>query len=375
MANAEDLFRASRKTAESKSIQLRSKNIPLNWFNHPTITPLMNEQAPKVFEDFSKTLHYRKVEEAVFKVLSQEENIISTVNSLFAGQNHEINGINAITIQMGRKAYILLCQVETSVGNGNFAIYLGRNANSFEFGHEAERDFHNLKDLSEAAEQKLTEKAKRKYKFLKPITLMNSVEIDGNEYSSFTMPFIENYGELRAGLYEGTKTPIAFPFLRYSVTFSKKMEEFNEMVFKRNLKIEENFVHLLRKLPGKSIEYVLRELHRTSEFQALKKQVEELLIGNALIYLLSDGHFPKEFMINAGDWMINFKDNSLYLYLITVRGGWEKLSGDEEWVEKMKKQEEIVPGKEMEGLFMPVFHAQDDIIETAIEKARKLLNE
>lgn len=202
---------------------------------------------------------------------------------------------------------------------------------------------------------------------------MNPVEIDGREYSSFTMPFIDNYGELRTGLYQGRESPIAFPFFRYSVTFTRKMEELNEMFFKRNQKIEDRFIHLLNRFHDKPIEYILNQLHRIPEFQALKKQVEDLLIGNALIYLLSDGHFPKDFMINAGDWMVNFTDNGLNLYLITVRGGWEKLSSDEEWITRMKKQEEVVPGKEMEGIFMPVFHAQDDIISTAIGKARKLL--
>lgn len=373
MARAEDLIRASKRTTENNFIQIQNRNVSVNWFNHPIIADLVSEQAPKVFEDAPNTLHYGKVKEATLKVLSQQEKIISTVNSMFTGQNPEINGINAMTIQMGRKAYILLCQVETSVGNGNFAIYLGRNTNSSEFGHEAERDFHNLKDLNESAEQRLTDKAKKKYKFLRPIALMDSIEVDGNEYSSFTMPFIENYGELRAGLYEGRQTAIAFPFLRYSVTFTQKMEKFNDSAYKRNQKIEKKFVHFLNRFHDKPIEYVLRQLHRTPEFQALKKQIEDLLTGNALIYLLSGGHFPKEFMINAGDWMVNFADESLFLYLITIRGGWEKLANDEEWIERMKKQEEVVPGREMEGVFMPVFHAQDDIILSAIDKARKLM--
>jgi hypothetical protein len=373
MARAEDLFQASKKALESKSVTLRNRIISLNWFDHPVITPLMNEQAPKVFEDAPNTLHHSNLKEAACKILSQEENIISTVNSLFAGKNPEISDINTIAIQMGRKAYILLCQVETSAGNGNFAIYLGRNANSSEFGHEAERDFHNLKDLNEAAEQKLTDKAKKKYKFLRPMTLINPIEVNGNEYSSFTMPFIDNYGELRAGLYEGKQTDMAFPFFRYSVSFTRKMEEFNEIVFKRNQKIENTFVHLLKRFPDRPLEYVLKQLHRIPEFQIMKKQLEDLLIGNALIYLLSDGHFPKEFMINAGDWMVNFIDDSIYLYLITIRGGWEKLSGDEGWKERMRKQEEPVPGREMEGIAMPVFYAQDDVITTALEKAKKLL--
>lgn len=374
MANAENLFQAARKQKEPQLIQIQNKSISLNWYSHPTITPLLNEQAPKVLHDAPNTLQHKNLQEASYKVLLQEENIMSTVKLLFPGQEPEISGMNTMAIQMGRKAYILLCQVETSAGNGYFAIYLGRNADSSEFGHEAERDFHNLKDLSEAAEQRLTEKAKKKYKFLKPITLMDPIDIDGNKYSSFTMPFIENYGELRASLYEGRQTAIAFPFLRYSVSFTRKMEEFNEKVFKQNQKIEEKFIHLLKRFPNKPIEYVLKQLHRIPEFQTLKKQVEDLLIGNALIYLLSDGYFPKEFMINAGDWMVNFIENNIFLYLITIRGGWEKLSGDDEWIKRMKEQKEVIPGKEMEGLFMSVFHAQDDIIETAIEKARKLLN-
>ena len=373
MAGAEDLFHASRRAGESKQIQIQNKSIPLNWFSHPSITPILRDQAPQMVPETLSALPYQKLEEATFKILSQQENITTTVNAIFSGQNPEINGINTMAIQMGSKAYILLCQVETTAGNGNFAIYVGRNANSSEFGHEAERDFHNLKNLSQAAEQKLSDKAKRKYKFLNPIGLMNPVEIDGNEYSSFTMPFIENYGELRARLYESRVKHIALPYLSYSVTFTKKMKEFNENAIKRNRRIEDIYNHLFRRFPDKPVEYVLKHLYQTEEVKGIKKQIEDLLIGNALIYLLSDGHFPKEFMINAGDWMVNFADGNLLLYLITIRGGWEKLSGDAEWAERMSNQDEVVPGQEMKGLFMPIFYDQDDIISTAIEKAKKLL--
>src|SRR3989338_9542521 len=334
MASAENLFQISKNDGKNELIQINNKSVPLRWFAHPKITPLMNEQASKVIDYAQNTLQHKNLEKATYKVLSQQDGLISTIRFLFNGYEPEINRMNTMAIQMGRKAYIILCQAETTAGKGHFAIYLGRNADSSGFGHEAERDFCNLKDLNEVAEQKLTDKAKKKYKFLKPIVLMEPVEIDGNEYSSFTIPSIDNYGELRADVFENEQARIRFPFFRYSLSFSRTIELFNDLVNKRNLTIQKNFIHLIKRFPDKSQEYILMQLIRTLEFQTIKKQMEDLLIGNALIYLLSNGHFPKEFMVNAGDWMVNFVNDSLYLYLITIRGGWEKLEGDGEWMEK-----------------------------------------
>lgn len=373
MARAENFFQVAKESGKQSLIYLSDRSIPLKWLSHPIITPLFEKTAPKVMEDVPNTLKYDHVPDAVSTLLSQEHRLTTTIRSLFPETDVEVNGVNAMTIQMGKKAYIILCQAETTVRKGYFAIYLGRNPNDSKLGNEAERDFYNLRDLCDAAEQKLTDKAKKKYKFLKPISLMEPVKVDGHKYSSFTMPFVNDYGELRADVYEGRQTEIRFPFFRYSVVFSKALKSFNDSIDKRNSAIEDKLVHLYRRLPDKPPEYVLTQLSKTSELQTIKKQMEELLIGNALIYLLSDGHFPKDFMVNSGDWMVNFVNDSLYLYLITIRGGWEKLAGEENWQERMRQQDEIVPGREMEGVTMPLFYRQDDLISKAIEKAKELL--
>jgi len=372
MARAENFFQVAKESGKQGLVYLPDRSIPLKWLSHPIVTPLFEKTAPKVMEEVPDTLKYDRVSDAVSNLLSQD-GLTTTIRSLFPKTDVEVNGVNAMTVQMGKKAYIILCQAENTVGKGYFAIYLGRNPNDSKLGNEAERDFYNLSDLSDTAEQRLTDKAKRKYKFLKPISLMEPIKVDGHKYSSFTMPFINDYGELRADVYEGKKTPIRFPFFRYSVVFSKALKSFNDSINKRNSAIEDKLIHLAKRFPDKPLEYILTQLTKTSGLQAIKKQMEELLIGNALIYLLSDGHFPKDFMVNSGDWMVNFVNDSLYLFLITIRGGWKKLAGEENWQERMRQQDEVVPGREMEGVTMPLFYGQDDLILTAIGKAKELL--
>ncbi len=373
MAQAENLVQVSKKSGESGLIHTKDRNIPYHALTHPTITPLFNHTAPKVLEDAPNTLKPDNIIEVVTTSLSQEQGLRLTIDSLFPDKNAQVEELNILPIQMGRKAYIILCQAKTSEGKGHFAMHIGRNANDSVVGNEAERDFSNLKDLSDAADRRLTDKAKRKYKFLKPFALFEPVRIDGHEYSSFSMPFVDDYGELRADVHEDLSSNMRFPYFRYSVDFSRKMKEVNAAALKRNRDIVSKFERLHLRFPGKSPEYIVDQYYKLPEVRAILKQSEELLIGNALIYLLSDGHFPKDFLVNSGDWMVKFANDSLLLYLITIRGGWEHLGSDDRWMKKMIDHTEPVPGREMEGVAIPLFYSQEETIKAAIDNARKLL--
>ena len=106
----------------------------------------------------------------------------------------------------------------------------------------------------------------------------------------------------------------------------------------------------------------------------MENQVEDLLVGNALIFLLSGGYFPKNFMVNSGDWMVKFtEDDRLNLFLITVRGGFEEIRSEKEWQERMMGQIERVPGMERTETTMPLFYQRNELVSTAIDKAKKLL--
>lgn len=375
MAQAENLVQVSSKSGESGQIQTKNGPIPYNVLTHPTISPLFKYTAPKVLEDTPNILKPDNLIEVVTTSLSQEQGLSLTIDSLFPGKNALVEELNILPIQMGRKAYIILCQAKTSEGKGHFAMHVGRNSNDSKVGNEAERDFSNLKDLSDAADRKLTDKAKRKYKFLKPFALFEPVKIDGHEYSSFSMPFVDDYGELRADVHEDLSFNMRFPYFRYSVDFSRKMKEVNTAALKRNRDIVNKFERLQLRFPDKSPEYIVSQYYKLPEVRAILKQSEELLVGNALIYLLSEGHFPKDFLVNSGDWMVKFANDSLLLYLITVRGGWEYLGSDEEWIKKMINHKEPVPGREMEGVSIPLFYSQEEMITAAINKARTLLKE
>lgn len=363
----------AQDAGQGDMLQIPGVNIPFRWLVHPDIQPLVDAQAPLTFNDVPNTLPVDKVPRTIYTVLSHENELMETAESLFPNQQPQIFGIDSMLVQMGRKTYIVVCQMKTSAGNAGFAIYLGRNPNGTELGNEAEADFHNLRNLHKQAELRLTSKATKKYKFLNPIALLASVKIAGHEYSSFTMPFIEDYGELRADVYENPQLGMRLPFFRYALTFTKRMKDHNEATYKKVFDLGNTYGHLLNRFPDKSPEYILTQLTRASQCQTIKKQMKDVLIGNALIFLLSDGHFPKDFMINAGDWMVNFPGDGLNLYLITVRGGLEYVGSEEAWKERMKEQYEVVPGREMKGLAMPIFYGQDDLIESSLDEAGKLL--
>ncbi len=103
----------------------------------------------------------------------------------------------------------------------------------------------------------------------------------------------------------------------------------------------------------------------------IKKQLSNVLFGNALIYLLTDGLFPKEFAINAGDWMADLESPLMKLYLISLRGGLEKIKSDRDWVENMRNHIDLADTQGTVGMPFAIFSQEE--VQSVLQSAKLIV--
>ena len=371
MAKEVKLFEGAIATSRA-IIDIGSKPVGFQWYKNISIQPLIESALPSVIDEVSHTLPYEGLASIVPQIYSSGSFLQDTANRMFDQDGVTIYSINAMPIQMGRKAYILLNEIDTEHGKKEFISYISRSPIDSEKGDEAARDFSNLRILHERAHERLTDEAKKKYSFIGPYALGDAATYNGHSYRGFSMPFVDGYGELRADIMNG-KNGANTAYFRYAIPYTKEMEDQN----RRSENVARRFVNSpildMKTISSSHQDILLRQLMATEEAQIISKQKDDILVGNALLYLLADGHFPKEFQINAGDWMADLSADRLKLFLITVRGGFEIIQSDEEWIKRMLAQTEPLPGGEMKGLAFPPFYAIEDRIRRALTKAKKLL--
>ncbi|MCX6731128.1 MAG: hypothetical protein NTZ55_04735, partial [Candidatus Roizmanbacteria bacterium] len=367
MAKEVNLF--GNASVDSREIlTIGSKPVGLQWYKNAMIQPLIESSLPSVVEEVSHTLPYEGLSTVVPKIYGEGNFMQSTADNIFGQDGVQIFSINTMPIQMGRKAYILLNEIDTDYGKKEFISYISRSPIDSEKGDEAATDFSNLSALSRKADLLLTDDAKKKYKFINPYALGEPAMHKGHLYRGFSMPFVDGYGELRADVLAG-KRGANTAFFRYSIPYTREMEDQNRRSYNVAHRLVNNSILDFKTLTSEHQGILLKRLMETDEAKIILKQKDDVLVGNALIYLLSDGHFPKEFQINAGDWMADFVMDKLRLCLITVRGGFKKVQSDEEWVQLMSSHTEPLPGSESTGLSFPPFYAIEGQIRKALIKA------
>lgn len=354
-------------------IDVAQKPVGLQWYKNHAIQPLIESALPSVLDEVSHTLPYEGLAAIVPQIYSQGTFMQDTVNELFSHEGVTLFSINTMPIQMGRKAYILLNEVDTDYGKKEFITYVSRSPVNSEKGDEAARDFSNLNMLHERANDRLTDEAKKRYSFIGPYALGEAATYKNHLYRGFSMPFVDGYGELRADVMKG-KSGANSAYFRYAIPYTREMEDQNRQSENRVRRLVNSPLLDIRTIQSSHQDILLKKLSETEEAKTIARQKEDLLVGNALIYLLSEGHFPKEFQINSGDWMVDFSASGrLKLCLITVRGGFEQVSSDDAWMKLMSAQTEPLPGGEMQGLAFPPFYAMEEKIQKALDKAKKLL--
>ncbi len=237
--------------------------------------------------------------------------------------------VRSASLQFGERAHIIFHEAASTDGRSfHFVTYVSRGPAGTEQAQEAEDNYRNLKLLSSQFETRLKPYAREKYGAVMPIAFGYTV-YKGQNFPIFTMPFIP-YGELSTDSFCVLRTEI--PYFSYAVDYT------DDMVRIDRRQGEEAVGTLYRALRGEP-DAVLRE---TDQVKRYEKQRDDLLRGNALIYLISGGFFPKDFQVNAGDWMVLIEEDGLRLALTCVRGGWEALT-EEKFCQKIRGQTEISP--------------------------------
>ncbi len=368
MGKPEGLFHRS-ELAHSRTINYGGRPVEFNWYTHEIIGKAYENQVPNVVKEEADYLPVHLVPQAAGQMLSQSDIMEQTKHRLFP-DDPIVLGFDAMHIQMGQKAYILLGQMRAEAGTRPFAIHVGSNPIDSRSGDEATRDFHDLSYLSDRAERILPESLKKKYRFLKPMDLGEPVTAGNGRYSWFTMPFIEDYGELKAHIEGSGADGVRFLYFRHSLTHDTATTDASNRTIKNARKLHEKIRDAARKY---GYQNAIPRMKQMPEAKIIFDQIEDLALGEALIYLLSEGHIPAEHYVNAGDWMVKFVNDRLQLYLITVRGGFKKLGSDSEFVQAMMTHKEPTQDGGLHNAMFPLFFDQEEKVRSALAKARKLL--
>lgn len=373
MFKEEGLFQKEADIAP-QYIETSCGPIPFKWYFHPKVQRAALMYVPQMETGLSKEVSREVLPQLVPGMLSEPGILDQTIKSLNQDQEVEIHGVKGMHLQAGVKAFILMCEANTSAGPSHFAIYLSRGGENSFLGNEAIEDFYNLKALSRSADARLKDEAKEKYRFMMPIALGLSPEINGERYPFFTMPFVRDYGEMRADAFVDGETGLSFAYFRFPLTYNRAMIDYNRRAEKNCAALKRKFKRKQRRLRGVPLDEIAQHLHRSPQAKLLLGQFEDVLVGNALIYELSGGFFPSEFQINSGDWMMQpTQQDRLNLYLITIRGGWLQLDSDEDWVRRMEEHHEPLPGME-NNISFPLFYGLGDLVPESLEKARQLID-
>jgi len=253
----------------------------------------------------------------------------------------------------GRYALILLCQAVVNDSKYHFVTYLSRGP--YELNHVygkdqnlselTEQDFHDLRTLSEQFRQKLRSETRKRFNVVSPLAL-GKVSYDGKNYAFFTMPFVPR-GEINIESQDFSKKGEirTIPYFRYAIPWSAQMQ-------KTKLEQEETVLSFGRKVLSGDLNE--NELKNTQEYNTMRNQLCDLAIGEMLIHLVSNGKFPTNHLIGAGDWMGVISAYGLKLTLISCRGGLELISKDA-FLERLRAHKDIAYCRERTS-WQPVFN-------------------
>lgn len=376
---------------------------PFTYQGHQSLIQVLIEDE-QVLDSLVGTegLDWRYGLEAAEAVVAKPELLDPTLQVVMAGGNGEsnlkINHIDGALYQAGTKALILIHRVKNDKKDKFFVTYVSRGEIGTALAEEATADFHNLKDLSRRARERLTLTGADQLQIVNPITL-NTCEIQGKSYPCFTMPFIDNRAELSidANMIADGRI-MTIPHFRYAVPIDDRMRKFNETTESTSLSLttalfgaEFGSLNDLRRILGTVIgpylypqqsrapsgkQFAHVERRNLDEYlKPIAKQYRDILIGAALIYLLSDGYFPAQFSMNCGDFMVRPRSAGGFdITLVTIRGGWKHLGNDAAWIQKMREHGEVFMSRRIQHLgFRPFVYFPDDVLNLCLTEAKKLI--
>lgn len=272
--------------------------------------------------------------------------IDTTVSHLTEGRIVEIPGnavVRTFLYQQGVLAHIFLTEVQIPNENPlHFVTNVSRHAQSTEYGRHNQRDFKNLKDLSQAFKSRLYPSHAAKYKVIEPISDGLAV-VNDTPYPCFTMPYMP-YGELTVLTDDVMWANEQDKYLeRFSYpTIALPMNEGQRKVRREHNRITRaalnKFIGQFKSVGDKT--QARTNVQNLTEYQTLQSYWETVATGEMLVYLLSGRKIAREHIMNAGDWMAHFKPNEISLCLITVRGGYTEPMPEPNFLLALSRKEE-----------------------------------
>lgn len=379
MARPERILNISSPIAQERLIP--RLNVPIRFHAIDSIDSLarktdaqvMGGQLLSLFDRGDTIIDLDKIVPTALNLFDDNTLLEDSLTKLHLGG--QIEAVDVCNLQLGTFALHLLYRVKTNEGVKHFVSYVSRfpkdikaiHADMVRIGDIAESDFQNLQFLHDRMTHQ-NKQVKAKYGVVQPLAFGTSHQF-GKEFGIYTTAFEEKgelhvannplIGEMRGHHIEVTA---AVPIYHYAIPLDKIMVRENEL-------ITINADTIKKKL---SLSRDAKKLNHMPEFQQLLKQQKEVILANAVLFLIGERNFPGSLTLNAGDWMVLFDNKQIkHMTFVTTRGLMSKLS-DEEWIDYMFKLRELDKFATPQSYFKPFGQFSRADIATILQDAKRM---
>lgn len=315
----------------------------------------------KDWDDFSDpgSIDYETAAQAVEGILSREfiDRTIASINPHYMGS---AKSVESVLVQQGRKFLIfhVLARADESY---NFILVLSRGKDFR--NREVKADFSNLSDLR----TKLVD-ARLPVFVPKPYVLGEHTGLFG-----FSVEALDEHAEMNSLPADGfLQLGMVFPEFFINSPFPKAAR-FNQTQKDAFYKMVEGLRGIAQK-QGKDRITDLPSLMRgleESDYYRRTQLIQEEIIARLCVVNRLTGCVPREFSVNAGDFVANPEKEDLDLYLTTIRGGWKIMSCDllPLWFANLTENFLYRDGSLVE---YPLFHSTH-VIQRGMQRGEELL--
>lgn len=291
----------------------------------------------KEWDQFNPAINYLQARELAASLLSQP--FVETTLARMHAPNQTADQADVTLLQAGRKNAIY----KVTVGPSTFVLVMSKG--TAELKEEVKQEASNLENLrTRLAESKLPAFVPRVY------------EVCENDLvGGFSFEFLPNHMELRAAtarmIYPDTQS--------YYTMFQVVDDRQTAQAFNKRI---QKHIRKLMFLPQK----------RKEEDPNFRIKTE-LLARLFLIYKVM-GAVPRQFSVNAGDFMIDPTKEDFDPRIITARGGWLPIVGNEDFARWIFDCEFAPPTVEelLQGANRPLFDYDPFVIQKGLYKGLQM---
>ena len=328
--------------------------------------------------------------------------------------------------QAGQKALIFCVEAIRNRKSHWLVYYLSRGDSSSRLGIETHHDYQNLTMMYRRYTDFLTDAGKRQYSVIRPLAFKQT-KIGNKYYPAHLTPFAREYGELNVKAY-GLGPAMITPHFRYAhsptIGMIKQMQSIEKtgplqivqeiaalagsMGIQHGIKMNGDGT-VTHNLAVDVLDLLKDKIQDSVAVQRSGRFILDVLVGEALMYLLSGQHVALEHYINSGDSMVKYipvhsgvtarlrtdegivpitlfkkADLGLELKAMTVRGGFSPNTLTfPEWIRHMRNHTEthapstnrinINDNTQLAYLFRPFEGLQDPFFYFALSREQSLI--